>query len=224
MIFLLLVTGYVYGQYNGDYIIPCFHCNAIPKKDWGIISQGTIMLKVSPKVKGELNFQTRIMDNAQQLKTIMVEPGIKLKLSNHFAIKSALRYSSLPIYRYDRIEFYNKIYRLHLAGYYVWHKEGVPLRIQIRVRTEGENSSSYWRYRLKIASNYKGFIKPYSSFEIFNRSKTDIFLDVYRVEAGVKTDLNESLNITCMYRHESYYWHYNKSRTDAIGIMINLSI
>ncbi|MBL4755588.1 MAG: DUF2490 domain-containing protein [Flavobacteriales bacterium] len=194
----------------------CFHCEPIPANDWGMIFQGTVSRKFNNKLKGEMNIQPRIMNKFKSLQTIMLEPGVKVKLSEHFALKSAFRYS-LARYQDHR-------QRLHVAGYYVWHKEGVPLRIQYRMRVEAEGFF-FWRNRIKIASNFRNVLKPYSSFEIFDQYNRIGFVNLYRYEGGIKWEMNEASNITLMYRLESNIsLSYKSDKIQVLGLMLNYSI
>jgi len=209
----------LYGQRFHDGISGCFHCQPIPQSDWGIIGQTTVSRKFTEKIKGEFNVQSRIMENATTLSALMLEPGIKFKFNQYLAVKTAFRYT------FDANE-YNK-QRVHIAAYYVWHKEGVPLRIQYRTRVEAEGSI-FWRNRLKIAGNFRGILKPYSSYEIFNQSLNAGFFDLYRIESGIKWEFHNMYNLTVMYRLESNFQDYwnspAKTTAQVIGLMFNYSI
>lgn len=212
---IILLSTNSLGQDFERAFAPCFHCEPIPVNDWGLIFQGTVSKKLKENFKGELNVQSRIMDEFKTLKAVMIEPGIKLKITDHFAVKSAFRYSMLS-------GQFNS-YRVHLAGYYIWHKEGVPLRIQFRSRVEQEDYF-YWRNRIKLAFNIRQILKPYSSFEVFNQSDNKGFLDLIRYEGGIKWEMLDSYNITLMYRLETNVnWHYRSNKAQVIGLMLNHS-
>lgn len=216
--FLLLINTTVSGQVREDGISYCFHCEPIPKNDWGLIFQNTFSRKFNEKLKGEINLQSRIMDRFTTLKALMLEPGIKFKLHKYFAFKSAVRYTLAPS-QYS----FGHSFRLHLAGYFVWHKEGIPFRIQYRTRVEKEDYF-FWRNRIKIAFNIKQVLKPYSSFEIFNQSSNRGFLDLFRYEGGIKWEMHELCNITFMYRLESSYGGNLPGKSQVLGLMINYSL
>jgi len=212
---IILLSTNSLGQDFESAFAPCFHCEPIPANDWGLIFQGTVSKKLKENFKGELNVQSRIMDEFKTLKAVMIEPGIKLKITDHFAVKSAFRYSLLS-------SQFNS-YRAHLAVYYIWHKEGVPLRIQFRSRIEKEDYF-YWRNRIKLAFNIRQILKPYSSFEVFNQSDNGGFLDLIRYEGGIKWEMLDSYNITLMYRLETNVnWHYRSNKAQVIGLMLNHS-
>jgi hypothetical protein len=217
----VLGSANTYGQTNQDWITPCFHCDPILINDWGMIFQGTASRRFNEKIKGEFNVQSRIMEQFKSLKSMMFEPGIKFNFNKHFALKSAFRFTVQPKTNYRGTNYY---YRVHVAGYYVWFKQGKPLRIQFRTRTELE-SFLFWRNRIKVATNIKDLIKPYSSFEIFNRFGSGIWSDIYRYEGGVKIELHEKYNLTLMFRHE-YYNNgiFTPNKTQAVGLMFNYSI
>ncbi|MBL4657002.1 MAG: DUF2490 domain-containing protein [Flavobacteriales bacterium] len=198
----------------------CFHCPPpTDKNDWGLINQLTFSSKFNENVKGEINFQTRLMEDFTSLQALMIEPGIKVKLDKHFAFKSALRYSRLP----SRWSGTNS-FRIHMAGYYVWHKEGVPIRIQVRTRAEREDYF-FFRNRLKVAFNYRDVLKPYTSFEVFNQFGDPGLFDLYRYEAGIKWEMLERSNITFMYRLESdINSYYISNKSQVLGVMINYSL
>ena len=187
-----------------------------------MIFQGTVSKKFTKKLKGEFNQQTRIMNQFKSLKALMFEPGLKVKFNNHFALKSAFRFTMGPIVVADRL-YANRYARVHIAGYYVWHKEGVPLRVQYRTRAEVEEYF-YWRNRLKIAWNFKQVLKPYTSFEIFNESDNEGFVDFYRYEAGAKWEVHESFNVTAMFRYEFNYGYNVSSKSKVFGLMVNYSL
>lgn len=221
---IILLNVNALGQNIQDWGSPCFHCDPVlvNENDWGLIFQGTVSKRFNKNIKGEFNLQSRIMDQFKSLKAIMFEPGFKFKLSNHLALKSAFRFTLVPNKDGNRY-YYGKNYRVHIAGYYVWHKEGVPLRIQYRTRVEKEDYF-FWRNRIKVALNFRKVVKPYSSFEIFNQSDNEGFLDFYRFEAGVKWEVHESFNVTTMYRQEFNYGLNASSKTQVFGLMVNYSI
>lgn len=220
----LLVNINTYSQDNQDWIVPCFHCDPIPiySNDWGMIVQGTLMKKFNSYFKGELNLQSRIIPQGNPLNAYMIEPGIKFKLNKFFALKSAFRFSIVKTKSLWGT-YFNKNYRIHIAGYYVWNKEGIPFRIQYRNRIEKE-IYFFWRNRIKVAYNFRQLLKPYSSFEIFDQSSNKGIIDLYRYEAGVKWEIHKSFNITFLYRHESNYKYITTNKIQYIGLMVNYSI
>ena len=111
-----------------------------------------------------------------------------------------------------------------MAGYYVWHKEGVPFRVQFRTRVENEDAL-FFRNRLKMAFRIKEAIKPYSSFEVFSQENNNKPVNLYRYEGGVKLELHDNYNITLMYRHEINIWEDDlTNKSQALGLMINYAI
>ncbi|MBL4652020.1 MAG: DUF2490 domain-containing protein [Flavobacteriales bacterium] len=211
----------------------CFHCDPVPlnTNDWGLIFQGTISKKFTDRLKGELNQQTRVMNQFSSLSAIMLESGIKVKLNNRISLKSAFRFTQTKYTTVSQEKFSRLFFRLHVAGYYVWHKENIPIRVQFRSRLEDENyqyifvSRAFWRNRIKVAYNFKQKLKPYTSFEIFKQAANSGFINFYRYEAGVKWETFEKFNLTVIFRHEYNFGSYDiPSQTQAFGLMANWSI
>ncbi|PCH65452.1 MAG: hypothetical protein COC01_09700 [Bacteroidetes bacterium] len=94
VIFLVLCLNAkcTYYAYLGHNQI-CLHCYPSTTTNTGLLLETKFQKKISKYFKGEINLQTRVMDNFGTISALMPEVGISAKLHKFFSLKTCYRYN-----------------------------------------------------------------------------------------------------------------------------------
>lgn len=183
---------------------------------------GELKLRLTKKLKVDVDEQFRFNDTISSFKAALTEIGLKYKLDKGFSLKGNFRFA--------RRSNKSNRNRFSLDVNYDWDKKEFPLSIEYRLRFQNTSDASlgknftYVRNRIGLDYNLSKLVDPFLFYELYFRLNGKNEFRVTRFTFGLDWKMTEQLDLTTYYRIDSDINVKKPKKQNIIGVMLSYDL